>query len=272
MPDPVAPPSPPAWYSELPEPVRAHITNRGHDKEEPAVAAAKLAEAHFAAQKLIGVPPEQVVRLPKDPTDPGYLEAYNRVAQFGAPKDGYKFDDVKFKDGTALAPEIAKAVNDVAAELHLPAHAATRIAQSLVTLAETDAAADATERATAVAAMQATMRANWGANYDLNMFKVSKVAETLGWDKSVIDGLQTQVGGDKLLGALVALGDKMGEAPMHRGETGGGPTNMTRDQAVIRKAEIMTDAQTRKFTDAEMAAAQRELIQLATIIQGPPPR
>src|SRR5260370_9678121 len=81
------------WFDGLAEPIKAHITNRGHDKEDAPTAAAKLAEAHFAAQRLIGVPPENVLRLPKDGADPHYIDAYKRVAALGAPADaaGYTF-------------------------------------------------------------------------------------------------------------------------------------------------------------------------------------
>ncbi len=268
MPDPVVTPGTQTdtWYAGLAEPIKAHITNRGHDKEEPAVAAAKLAEAHFAAQKLIGVPPEQVVRLPKDATDPSYPDVYKRVSALGAPKEpaGYTLEGI---------PEAtATQVRALATKLGLPVHVAAELAAGLVSDANAAAAATKAASDTAVAAMQATMRATMGANYDLNMFKLQKVGEALGWDKAMLDGLQTQVGGDKLINALLTLGDKMGEAPTLRGPVGGGPLNMTRDQAVLRKAEIMTAAQGRKFTDAELADAQKELVQLATIIMGPAPR
>src|SRR5712691_5287053 len=85
--------TPKPWFDGLAEPVRAHITNRGHDKEDAPTAAAKLAEAHFAAQRLIGVPPEQVVRLPKDGADPAYADAYKRVASLGAYKEGQAFPE-----------------------------------------------------------------------------------------------------------------------------------------------------------------------------------
>jgi hypothetical protein len=263
--------TPPAhWSAALPDPIKAHITNRGHDKEDAGTAAAKLAEAHYAAQRLIGAPPEQIVRLPKDATDPAYLEAYNRVAAFGAPKE-YNFESVKFKDGTAATPELTKMVSEVAAELHLPAHAATAIAQRVIALAEADDASAAAEQATAVAAQQAMLRAAWGANYDLNVFKTTKVTEALGWDKDTVARLQTAVGGDKLMNALLSLAGKMGEAEIQRGDGSPSGASMTRDQAIARRAEIVAQSTTRKFTPEEMTAAIKELNDLAPIAAGPPP-
>ena len=257
--------TPAHWSAALPDPIKAHITNRGLDKEDAPTAAAKLAGDHYAAQRLIGVPPEQILRLPKDAADPAYAEAYKRVASLGAYKEAAGYT---FPEGTSES--IAKSASETALKLGLPSHIAAELAAHMSAKTAEDSARSEAERTTALGAQQATLRANWGANYDLNLFKTTKVVEALGWDKATLDSMQTTVGGDKLMAALLGLAGKMSEAEILRG--GGIPTgpSLNRDQALARKAEIMADAGTRTFTPVEFAAAQKELQQLAAIIVGPP--
>lgn len=255
----------PHWSAGADDGLKAHIVNKGLDKLDAGAAALKAAELHRGAERLIGVPAEQVVRLPKDGADPSYADAYKRVAALGVPKEpaGYVFEGV---------PEAtATQVRALAVKLGLPAHVASELAAGMVA-DQTVATARATaERDAAVGAMQASLRASWGANYDLNQFKVTKVAEALGWDKSVVDGMQTAVGGDKLLNAMLGLATKMGEAEILRGAPGGSTGNsMTRDQALERKVEIMMRSKNVRMTDVQMNEALTELKNLDAIIVGAP--
>src|SRR5881394_756652 len=55
----------------------------------------------FDAEKLVGVPADQVLRVPKDAADEkGWNAVWSRL---GKPTDakGYDFSDIKFADGTA---------------------------------------------------------------------------------------------------------------------------------------------------------------------------
>lgn len=251
-----------AWHDALPEPVKAHITNRGHNTEDAATAAVKLAEAHYAAQRLIGVPAEQIVRLPKDAKDPAYAEAYKRVASLGAPKSA---EEYAFEGVPEAAADRARAL---AFKLGLPTHQATDLAAELVAADALAEAKTKAEKDVNLAASQATLRAAWGANYDLNLFKANRVVEALGWDKDTVDKMQATIGGNALLNGLLNLSGKMDEAVILRGSGGGTPT-MTRDQAVERKAEIMMASSMRKFTPEQLVDAQIELQKLNVIIHTP---
>lgn len=255
------------WFDGLAEPIKAHITNQGLDKEEAPAAAAKLAQSHYAAQRLIGVPPEQLVRLPKDVSDPAYAEAYNRVASAGAYKEPEKY---VFPEGT---PEdvVAKA-RETAVALGLPQHVATAMASRMATEAAQATIKATADREAAVGASQMALRHAWGTNYDLNLFKATKAAEAAGWDKPAIDAMQAAVGSDKTMNLLLNLASKMGEADILRSGGQVAPPTLTRDQALARRAEILTSASQRKFTPQEYEAAQKEIMALAVAIVGPPPQ
>ena len=262
----------PSWYDGLSDELKGHVQNRGLHTKTAEEAARQLAQDHRETQQKLGIPPERVLRLPEKDDDPAWAGVYERL---GAPKEPseYKFDAVKFKDGTPLPEEFTNSIRATAAELHLPLPAAQKLAERLVAFVDADEARDSATRAAAVGAAQTALRQSWGRDYDLNMFKTTKVVEALGWDASTIDQLQTAVGTDKLLTGLLGLANKMSEADLLRGGgtiNGGG--SMTREQAITRKATLMTDrAWGAKFVNGD-SDAMREMDNLNRIIVGPPPR
>jgi len=254
------------WHEGLDPALVEHATAKGWIKEGVGAedVAKEAVKAHYAIQKYVGVPAEQLVKLPKDASDPSYADAYKRVVEMGAPKDpkDYSFDGVK-----GIGEEDAAFVRGLAAELKLPVNAAASLAQKIVERAEGTASAQAEKNAMTLAAEQAILRSTWGANYDLNLFRVGRVAETLGWDKDTVDKLNNTVGGTKVLNGLLQLSGKMSEAAFLKGETGGGEGAMTREQATEKKAQLMAEAQG-KVTEERFMAIWNELKQLDTIIVG----
>lgn len=251
----------PQWFEGANEALKAHIVNKGLDKLDAGAAAMKAADLHRGAERLIGVPAEQVVRLPKDGADPSYQDAYKRVAALGVPKEpeGYVFDGV---------PEAtATQVRAMAVKLGLPAHVASEIAAGMAADSNAASLRATAEKEAAVGAMQASLRAAWGSNYDVNLFKTSRAAEALGWDKGTVDAMQGMVGGDKLLNAMLGLANKMGEAEILRGSPGGGQGSLTRDQALARKAEIQVQSK-RQLSPKELDETLAELRNLDAIIVG----
>ena len=229
------------WHEGLDPALIEHATAKGWIKEgvDATAVARSAVQAHLAAQKLIGVPAEQIVRLPKSPDDPAYAEAYKRVAEFGAPKDasGYSFNGVE-----GITEEDAKFVSELAAELKLPVNSAASVAQKLVSRKAAEVAANAEKTTISTAAEQAVLRQTWGSNYDLNLFRTQRVAEALGWDKDVVDKLNTTVGGTKVLNGLLQLAGKMSESTFLKGETTQGSGSITKEEARTRKEALKNDS------------------------------
>src|ERR1700721_4362885 len=85
-PPPTPPPSPQPWHAgKVDAEVLGHMQNHGwHDKspEEVALAAVK---SHREAQKVIGVPPDRVLKIPVDAGDKaGWDKIHQRL---GVPKE-----------------------------------------------------------------------------------------------------------------------------------------------------------------------------------------
>ncbi len=126
------------WFETLDAETLAHATAKGWNVPDAAAAAAAAVKAHHGAEKLIGHPADQVLKLPKDAADPSYQSVYDRVVGMSTPKDPaeYKFDGVKFKDGTDLAEEDRTFVRKMATKYKLPTTVAAGIAADLAARAD----------------------------------------------------------------------------------------------------------------------------------------
>ena len=72
------------------------------------------------AQKFVGVPQEQLLRLPKDASDEAGIKAmWKRLGAPDAP-EGYDFSGVKFADGTDLDQAFVDRARAAAAKLNMP--------------------------------------------------------------------------------------------------------------------------------------------------------
>lgn len=260
------------WYSSLDADTQTHLTGKGWDKLEPAAAAAEAVKAHYAAQRMIGVPPDQLIRMPKDAADPNYQSVYDRVAALSVPADpkGYTFENVKFADGTSLGDEDAEFVRGIAAKYKLPVHAAQGIAADLAARSEQAEASEAATRETTRSANNAFLRASYGADYDVKVFSATNAVEAAGLPKEVLEVISNLPAAQykTAIDAFVALGQRMGEAALLRG-AGAMPDptrGMTADMALERVNALRDDrAWVQKYLAGDVAARD-EFTKLNTII------
>jgi hypothetical protein len=273
-PTPAPTPAPTTWFSTLSPELQAHITTKGWDKDDIQTAATKAIHSHHAAERLIGAPADQLLRLPKDATDPAYKAAYDRIVGMALPKDAseYKFDDVKFKDGTMLDEEDAAFVRNLATELKLTPEAARGVAQALAKRAEDFEAQAAGTGNLTKEANAAALRATWGAEFDNRSFAAMRSLEAVGFTKGMLEYMATLPQAEYIanMNAAVGLGQKMGEAAMLRGAGGNINTDptvgMTAPQAVERFEMLKADpAWSKKFMAGD-AEAHSEWRKLTTIM------
>lgn len=220
------------WFEEGIEPDHlAEITAKGWNKPLSPEIARTIATAHRAATSMLGVPADQLMRLPKDAADPLYQVAYDRVVGLSIPKtpEEYTFDDVKFKDGSALDAADAQFVRDwaVANKVSLPA--ARAMAAAMV--ARTDASLEVANGQSAVAkqANENALALAWGQNVEVNKASAAKAADALkvlGINVS-FDGLDP-AGYAAAMGGLVKLSTQLDEHVILRSSGGGnGPVPAT---------------------------------------------
>lgn len=265
-----APQAPTAWHTGASPEILGHLQNHGWaDKPANEVALAAV-EAHRQAAKLIGVPPDQVVRLPQGGAqDPAWKAVWQRL---GAPADaaGYDLSAVKFTDGEGLSPEFADFFRAAAANLNLPQAAAVGLAGEFAKFLEGQDVRESTEKDGILAQQKSKLAANWGSNFEANKFVAGQAARALGVTGDEVQALEKQIGYDRVMDLFLRIGQSTGEAKYVQGGPGGDNQgrNMTREQAIARKGDLMKDMGWTKRWGEGGVAEQREMLSLNMLISG----
>jgi hypothetical protein len=264
---PVVSPAGAAWYEGKVDPgVLGLWQNKGWDHTDPVKLANQITTAYNEAEKFIGAPSNEIIRMPKPGDEAGTKAMWQRL---GAPADaaGYDFSGVKTAAGTDPDASFQDFMRTQAAGLHLPKDTASALASAFVKFTEGQKlAADATTAASLVTA-KADLAKNWGQNFEANKFVATQAARALGIDAETVTALENQVGYAKVMEMFRTIGTKIGEDKFVTGSNS--PSGvMTRDQAIARKAELMADKEwTKSYMNGD-AAKGREMKGLLTLIVG----
>lgn len=256
--------TPPAWHTGLDAETLGHIQNRGWDKLEAPAATTAAVKAFREAEKMIGAPPSEMVRLPKDASD---TAGWNAVHQrLGRPLEakGYDFSSIKHVDGKELDTAFVDAFRASAFEAGLSSAAANRTLAAVVKQMDSTATAKGVEREAALAVERDNLRKSWGSNYEANLFVAKRAAEALGYSPEVIEALENikGVGYAKVMEMFRDIGAKIGEDKIVRVD--GQNTPMTREAAMARKADLMKD---KAWTDRYMAGGAPEMREMQALIK-----
>lgn len=269
--------TPPAWYADLDEAHRGHVTSRGWDKMDPAEAARAAVAAHRQAQgefsRVHGVPADQLMRMPKDAADPGWAELHKRLGVPEKPED-YKIEGLAFADGKAPDEKFIGHMRALAHELKLPAGQAQALAARVIALADNDRTTAGQSESTQRGANEAELRRNWGSNHDYYRFQATRAAQVLGVPDDVVKAMEARPAAEytRFMDNLRGFAGKMGEAELLRGEQGDNTRTLTREEAVARREDLMKDrAFAMRYVEGDTNAI-KEMENLARIIVGPPPQ
>lgn len=268
--------TPPAWYANLDAEHQGHVQTRGWDKLDPAQAAAEAAKAHVSATKMIGVPAEQLLRMPRDDKD---IEGQRAMWQrLGAPADptGYEFE-VDVKDPGATA-SLVETLRNAAAGANLPKAAAAAVAKSIEGWVNSQ-----TEQFNQIAvdnraAAEEALKKSWGADYPIHSYTAdqgknaiaARLGERLAPQLDTALSLLTDNGlGEVGREIMRVIGAGLGEDSFKGGGGNqGGRVPPNRDQAMVRLAELQRDpVWVQKFL-AGGAQERAEKKQLDVIIAG----
>lgn len=212
--------------------------NKAWKADDPVTIALEATKAAREAQKFVGVPPEQIIRLPKDPNDAGWKDVWARL---GAPKEAkeYDFSAVKRADGTAIDEAFAETIRKTAFDRHVPKEVATAFAQEIVKLQEGRETSLAAEAATKLATEKADLLKNWGPNAEMNKLLAMQGAKRLGITPEAISALEKVSGYAAVMEAMRKIGAGTSEDTFVEGKTNGTPT--TAGAAQARLNELMAD-------------------------------
>lgn len=267
---PATPPTPPStnWFDGADADTLGYLQNRGWDKLDAKTAAFNAAKAHREAEKLIGVPADKIVRLPKDAND---AEGWSKLrTQLGVPADakGYDFSAVKFADGTALDDEFTGTLSAALLKSDVAKDKAPEIAQAIVKFMESAEGATSGEEAAALATQKDALKANWGNNYNANLIVAQNAFRALGVETAAVQALEKVVGYDKVMDLFRNIGSRIGEDSFVRstapGNTGG---PMTREQATATLDERLRDTIWTGKLNAGDSSTVREFDNLTRLMQ-----
>lgn len=264
----------PAWFEGLEPEYVGHAQSRGWDKLDPAAAAKEALKGHVSATRMIGVPAEQLLRLPKDQGDSdGWKQVYQRLGAPTDPKD-YDFGELTFGDDSATA-SFLDTMRAAAAAANMPKGMAQQAAQAVHKwVSDRVASYDAVVQDNIQQADTAIQK-NWGENFAA--FSVvadrgqqaleQRLGERLAPQvKDAVEILRREGLGEMAREMMRVIGVGLGEDKFVRDNSGTGRPAMTVDMAQARVRELMADkAWTARYTMGDQEA-RREMMALNRII------
>lgn len=256
------------WFDGYDADLTAHIQNRGWDKLPLKDAVAQAVKSHREAEKLIGVPQEQLLRFPKDINDKdAYKAIYNRLGKPADVKE-YDFKGVQFADKTDLEESFTNDIRSLADKLNLSKDGAVELAKSIVGMIDKGEADETTEYTTKLAAEKETLKTNWGAaNYNANKIIAENAAAKLGIDAEGVSALEKVVGYAKVMEMFRKIGAQMGEDKFVTNGGGGGGA-LTKEQAEQKLSALEKDDEWQKKYWAGDTATVQEFNNLTRIVAG----
>lgn len=221
------------WYEPLDADTKGYLTTKGLDKKTAVEAFAEAAKSHREAEKFVGAPANEMVRLPKEANAPEWEGVHQRL---GKPKDKaeYDFATVKRAGDVALDAAFVDAMKDAAFAANMTKDAATRFVADVVKTQDAVTAASDALKADKLTAEKTELKKNWGANEAANLVIARSAAAALGVPPEGVAALEGIIGYAKVMEMFRDIGTKIGE---DRFVTAGGQKGnvMTRDQAVSQK-------------------------------------
>jgi hypothetical protein len=236
--------------------------NKGLPLDDPKAFGIKLTEQYRAAEKFIGVPPDQVVKLPKADAKPEDIRAFHE--RLGAPKEAKDYDLSAVKDTT-----IADALRTAAHQTGLSKDAAAAVAKSVADALASKVTTENTLTTAKLAEQKANLTKNWGDKFAYNHLQAIEGARRLGISPEGVKALEGQIGYDAVMEAMRKIGASTREDTfVERGQGGPAGDVTTVEGAKSRKQELMADnAWVTRYNNGDQTA-RREMDRLNMMITG----
>jgi hypothetical protein len=215
-------------------------------------------------ERLRGVPADRLLTLPaalapeadeaaRTAHSAERMKIYDRLGRPAKAED-YKLE---FKDGG----EFAKAASTWFHELGLNVEQAQAIGKKFNAHNEAQAAAQVAAYESKVVEQQDAVKREWGGAYEKNMSVASGVVKTFGFDKPVVDALESALGWGGTMKLLHNIGKQIGEDRFVQGGSAHASA-MTPEEAKTRIGTLKADKEWVKRYTAGGSAEAAELERL----------
>lgn len=230
-----------AGFGDLTE-FKGYLQNRGWDKVDPKVAFAGAVKAHRAAEQHLGVPPDQIVRLPKDASDQQGWQTFRTKTGVPADTKGYDFSTVKFADGAALDQPFVDTISKALLEANVSKTAAPGVVASVVKFMEAAEAEETAKYNAQLAVERDKLAQNWGSKANANLVVAQNAIKALNIDPQSIATLEKGLGYAGVMEMFRNIGARIGEDRFVVSQApGANGTVMTREQATDTLKQRMND-------------------------------
>ena len=230
----------PPWHAGVEAETLGFWQNKGLDVADPKTVATGLTKFYRDAEKFIGVPPDQLIRMPKADAKPEDLKAfYQRLGAPADPKE-YDFNGIKF-GGNDLEASFADSMRAALAAAYVPKDKAGTIVGAVVKYLEDADAAESAVSTAKIAEEKAALAKNWGTAFEYNKLKAMEGAQRLGITPEAVALMEKSVGYAAVMEAMRKVGVGTSEDTFVDRGAGGQGKPVTREGAIARKSELMAD-------------------------------
>lgn len=241
-PPPAPSPAPPpaAWHSGVDAGVVSAWTNKGYDLADPVKTATAMWEQYKNLESHMGVPPERLIRLPKDAADEaGWKSVRQRLGVPAEAKD-YDFNGIKFGDGTDLEAGFTDAMRGALHKAGVAKDSAPEVVKAVIKYLDDADASEKTVATSKLAEQKAALAKSWGTKADENMLAAKQGARRLGVTPETVAALENVIGYDAIMEMFRKIGAGTSEDTfVGSGNRTGDPT--TQQGAQARLDELKKD-------------------------------
>ena len=238
------------WFSSFDnEELRGYAQKKGWKGPEA------VTDSYRNLEKLNGVPPERLVKLPKE--DAGEEEWGGVWDQLGRPEkpEDYGFEAPEGSDGA-----FAKWMGDTFHKAGVPTGMARKIADAYQEFSQQVQQQQEDAHAQRVDTEAAALKLEWGAAGEQNMAVAQRAVRGLGVDEKTVDALEKAMGYAGVMKFFHSLGSKMGESDFVAGSSAapGGGGALSPDQAQVQIKELRTDKNfVKRYNDGDRDAREQ---------------
>lgn len=255
-------------YAALAPELQGAFKNKGWDAKTPFEAAVESFKSYTEVEKHLGIPRDQLLRVPKDAADVDGWKAVNARLGVPAKPEEYDLSKVTFKDGTELDDSFS---NTIKAAMHaegVPASRAPALVSAIVKYMDGVEETETAQLQAKLAEGRDKLNKSWGANAEAFKFIAGQAVLKLGLPKDFVETVEKTVGYEQTMQTLLKIGQAMGEDKLVSNDLGDGKQLLTAEQAQARLAEKKRDSEWVRKVNAGDFQANQEHDALLRVISG----
>ena len=271
----------PAWHANIDPTIKSFWEGKKYDISDPSKLVDVVTRNYQHAEKFLGVPADELLRLPKPNAETAEINAFwNKV---GVPKEGkdYDFAALKMADGSDLDPAFLDAMRASFHANRVPKDMAPNVIKDVVKYLESNDATELAEKTAYVQQQEQELQRAWGTRYQTNVILAKDALGRLGqaagisaedagkaWDALTTSG---GIGAAQAMRMLFTLAQRMGEAPSIFAERRGGSGDTATMTPEDARREIDALKQDKDFGNRlrnKNVEAMRKWTQLHQIMTG----